>query len=951
MRCPITGGALLVVIFTFPFPNICSAREHVINVNAINGSDTESCLEGITPCATINMALNGSSFIGNTTLTLRISPGNYTLEYGDFNNITGSGSVAIIGRGALETIVECDPGAGLYMSSLHEITIQSITLVSCSYKNQLSITVGYNPQIVMNASSAALTFVSCQTVFVCNVTILNSYGSGVLLIKSGPASIVGCLIRLGHYLESFSGSLAVGGIVHLNFDNQSLFVMHSSITNNNYLVNETSHCEDIKATGAIVAVGALHLDIDIDSCLIANNSRGIYLFHFNCACSYKINNTIISDNQNASMLTVYKNSSSYHTQLNLTILGVKLTESALFMISIPQLPPHEIDDIYFSSKTGSSFILHLARIYGFAANVEVSNPSIFAFHFNELEECRDFKFERQPGCTQPYSDSPCPNSYYVCSVKKGSCGDIYSDQYCSCYDNHNNETNLCGECIEGYSVAINSPYLECVPCNRKRDVVKGWVLLIVLEFVPLTIMIALIAILNVNLNQGSLKAYILFCQLFTIPFPESGYPFWVGLYNFTFRIRDFALLPFTIWNLGFISFPSCNLNNTEGEMINQCSNLSICISQNTTPLGAIAFWYVIAFYPFLLLAILYGYVIMYDKGYKCVVYTGRPVHRLLARFWQMFDIQPSLSHTIASVYVLCFTQLAATSLKLLDWVLVYTNDLEPRFFYDGSQRYFEKTHGAAFFVAWFVLIFFIFSPVSYLCIYPFKWFQKCFNKLKFKKDLLISVTDIFNGPYKNGTQDTWDYRYFAGIVFAIQLVQMIFSLFPSFFPTYFVQSWHIFISGLYVIFIILFRPYRRVIHSLTEVFAQLVLIGFSSFPILYEATEKKTCFGKDTVDGLWVACTWFLYFFLMVASIYCLVWITRKVKFAVNRWISYRAQQPLIDHVAIIEEDRVQAVQQPLVDHVAMEDDEHLEFPDRLMNPKNYDERHVVNEVSKLLFL
>ena len=290
---------------------------------------------------------------------------------------------------------------------------------------------------------------------------------------------------------------------------------------------------------------------------------------------------------------------------------------------------------------------------------------------------------------------------------------------------------MCGECIAGYAVAINSPYLECVPCNSTQDVVKGWGLLIVLEFVPATVMIALIAILNINLNQGSLKAYVLFCQLFTIPFPSSGYPFWVGLYNYTYRIRDFALLPFTIWNLGFISFPSCNLYSGG----NECSNLAICISQNTTPLGSIAFWYVIAFYPFLLLAILYGYVIMYNKGYKCVVYTGRPVHCILARFWQTFDIQPSLSHTIASVYVLCFTQLAATSLKLLDWTRdYYYYDDEPAFFfYDSSQKYFKRAHIAALFAAIFVLIVFTFLPVTYLCIYPFKWFPKMLQQAQVQK--------------------------------------------------------------------------------------------------------------------------------------------------------------------------------------------------------------------------
>ena len=902
--------SVILVIFTFPFPNTCSAREHVINVNAINGSDTESCLEGITPCATINMALSGSHFIGNTTLTLLISPGIYTLEYGDFNNITGSGSLVINGSGELETIVECAPGAGLYMSSLHEVTIQSITFNGCGFGNELAMSI-MNKMI--NALPAALTFKSCQIVSVHNVTILNSNGSGIILIDSRQASIVGCFISLGYYLvnESYPGSLAVGGIVHLRSgtsERYTLSITHSNITDNYYpSVNEEyiSICTNIQATGAIVAVGAQYLDLDIDSCLIAKNSRGLYFFHSYCNCSYKISNTIISSNQNAlSMLTVYD--INWYSEINLTILDTELTESAFFVINIPLQESDEspssclIDDILFSTKRGSSYIL--GYMYGFAVNIEISNRSIFDVYFNELEKCGET--ELQPY----YYSSPV---YYVCYVDESDCYPTNND--CFCYDNHNNTSNMCGECIEGYAVAINSPYLECVPCNSTQDVVKGWGLLIVLEFVPATVMIALIAILNINLNQGSLKAYVLFCQLFTIPFPSFGYPFWVGLYNYTYRIRDFALLPFTIWNLGFIYFPSCNLYRGG----NECSNLAICISQNTTPLGAIAFWYVIAFYPFLLLAILYGYVIMYNKGYKCVVYTGRPVHRLLARFWQMFDMQPSLSHTIASVYMLCFTQLAAISLNLfLEYGIGTFVDV------DGSGNI------AIFFAAFFVLIVFAILPVSYLCIYPFKWFQKCFNKLKFKKDLLISVTDVFNGPYKNSTQDTLDYRYFAGIVLAVQLVQIIF-LFPRFFfqSAYFVQSWHIFISGLYVIFIILFRPYRRLVHSLTEIFAQLVLIGFSSFPIIYEVVEKKMCIGKDTVDGLWVACISFLYIFLMVASIYCFVWIIRKVKFAVNRWISYRAQQPLVDHDAIIEE----------------EDDEHLQFADRLMNPQRYDESQVSN--------
>ena len=155
---------------------------------------------------------------------------------------------------------------------------------------------------------------------------------------------------------------------------------------------------------------------------------------------------------------------------------------------------------------------------------------------------------------------------------------------------------------------------------------------------------------------------------------------------------------------------------------------SICISQSTTPLAYLLFWYVISFYPLVLALLTYCVIVMYNKGYRCVVCVVRPIHRLLARFWRLFGIQPSLSHTVASLYTLCFTQLAATSLKILH-PTVYTetdsHNHSVRFFYDGSQTYFRGVHGFAGTVAILVLIG-LCVTVGYLLLHPFRLFQKSF---------------------------------------------------------------------------------------------------------------------------------------------------------------------------------------------------------------------------------
>ena len=124
----------------------------------------------------------------------------------------------------------------------------------------------------------------------------------------------------------------------------------------------------------------------------------------------------------------------------------------------------------------------------------------------------------------------------------------------------------------------------------------------------------------------------------------------------------------------------------------------------------------------------------------CLCFVVRPVHHVLVPVWRRFDINFSLTTTVASVYTLCFTQLAAISLKILHptWYHSKYSENVTVFFYDGTQQYFKGWHAVAGLFAILVLLFLIVFSL-YLSVYPFQWFQKCFNKLKFKKDFLVSV--------------------------------------------------------------------------------------------------------------------------------------------------------------------------------------------------------------------
>ena len=281
---------------------------------------------------------------------------------------------------------------------------------------------------------------------------------------------------------------------------------------------------------------------------------------------------------------------------------------------------------------------------------------------------------------------------------------------------------------------------------------------------------------------------------------------------------------------------------------------------------------------------------MYNRGYRCVVCIVRPIHRLLARFWRLFGIQPSLSHTVASLYTLCFTQIAATSLKILHPTIYKDVDSKNHtvFFYDGTQHYFSGLHGFAGTIAIVILIV-LCVTVAYLLLHPLRLFQWCFGKLKFQKDLIISVTDVFNGPFKDGTSNnTWDYRYFAGIHFIMQLIIMISYCTPS--PIVVIVAIKMSVCGLYIVALLIFRPYKRNIHNFSEVLIVTILIGLSASPL------------SEYVIGFLPIMSGFILLFIVTP--YCCYWMIKKCRHCCQ----YIRDNHITRHNAAVVEDNEELI-------------------------------------------
>ena len=368
------------------------------------------------------------------------------------------------------------------------------------------------------------------------------------------------------------------------------------------------------------------------------------------------------------------------------------------------------------------------------------------------------------------------NYYDNCSYCYGEC----------CYDSI---TQQClSICTSDTGVPINN--LTCINCTQYSE--NGIILFIGLELIPMTLVVIVIIIFNIQLTNGSINAVVFYSQLVAIIQSIYGLNSPDDIYSTIFQ--HLSAIPCYIFNLDFTPF-----------LFNY---IPLCISDHMSPLEAISFWYVIGFYPLLLLLLLYIWMTLYDKGFKCVVFITRPFHRCMARFWSMTGIEPSFTHSIASIYILCFTQLTATSFKILSFNDTKENEL----------------HIFLSILSTIVSLIIIVLPTLCILFYRFKWFQKLLDCLHLRKPLLITLADVFTGPYKNGTENTFDYRFMVGLYLLAKI--FILSLFLSGFP-YFASGVPIAlstISFLLAAVVLIFRPFYKNIHNFTE-FITLALTG------------------------------------------------------------------------------------------------------------------------------
>ena len=398
---------------------------------------------------------------------------------------------------------------------------------------------------------------------------------------------------------------------------------------------------------------------------------------------------------------------------------------------------------------------------------------------------------------------------------------------------YSNGWGMCGSCNDtGDGVAINSPSFICAKCSWYSVAIFVFV-----ELVPMFFMMTILAVFHINITDGRLNAYVFYSQLVSVQFPTLGYSVWLPTTQYFMNTgtnsasQIFVVIPLTvysIWNLNFL-----NLNPKV-----------ICMPHIDTAARVIGIQYFIAACPLIFIIVTYVWIRWYTNGYRFVVFTTKPVHQLLARFWHRYKIQPSLIDTYAGLFLLSFMCFLVTSIKSFYFIYI-----------DASSATEHTGHATLGVAAVLCLLVFVVPQMAVLLFYHLKIFQRCLTWCKLDRPGIHALLDAYQGCFKNSATDGKERRYFAGLYLLFRFCFIVFVVFPftsiAQLPPYNpnpnpyqyqnptnpiqfnilpLSLSEAFLSLLMAGLVVILQPYRKTIHNVIDflMLLWLTVIGISS---------------------------------------------------------------------------------------------------------------------------
>jgi len=461
----------------------------------------------------------------------------------------------------------------------------------------------------------------------------------------------------------------------------------------------------------------------------------------------------------------------------------------------------------------------------------------------------------------------------------------------------NREGQLCGKCKENYSIPVYSYEMKCVQCSISPF---NWAKYILAAFLPLTVFFILVMSCRLSATSPKLFAFVFLSQIAAVGANVRILLAEVEPYPIAAKLTRIMATLYGIWNLDFFRTVIPH----------------ICV--NVSTLQYLALDYAIAFYPLILLVVAYTLIQIHMCNLRVISVVCRPFRRCTEHFRSQWNVRASIVEAFATFLLLSYVKLLSVSFDLL--VPIQVNNVKGSFmglylYYDATIEYFGEEHLPYAVLAVFVLLVFIIFPLLLLLLYPMRCFQRCLSCCRVRWHALPIFIDAFQGCYKDGTNGTWDCRYFAAaFLFARILLFTIFALSQT--AMFYGAALFVFI--VLVMAIVIVQPYKPRFSTYNAVDSVLVLmmaLWCATVVCITIAGLKAHRWRKWLLALLFIVVTLPLFYIFFIA----LHWICSRRQFGqrmigrVRGWIRERHRQTI---GADLEES----------------------LPDRLINPDEYEE-------------
>ena len=504
---------------------------------------------------------------------------------------------------------------------------------------------------------------------------------------------------------------------------------------------------------------------------------------------------------------------------------------------------------------------------------------------------------RAGGCINTIFRNDSYESYYPLPINVSD----LNDQVCG---PSNSKGLLCGECQDGFAASA----LWTIFCINCTNAANGWIKYAAVEYLPLTVVFMLIIIFAINIVSGPINSFIFFSQVFAL-IPQLIF---TVLYQ---KVQDSSTLHTPIGSVnrspGTVAvtlYDAWNLNVSPRVYIP-----FFCLTNHLTRFQETALEYVKAFYPLVLIILLYVGIKLHNWNFRPVVYCWKPFLKPFLRFRRIIDPKTSVIDVFATFILLSYGTLTLAIILFLVPQPLYNGQGQKLstsvMHYSTSTLFFHKEHLPLAIFSIFVSLTFIAVPPIVLLFYQASSFQKCLTLCKLNSQALRIFVEIFQGCYKDGRNGTRDCRYFAGFYFILRIFALIFS------STGLINESVLFYWFIALLFAVV-QPYKEYVYNVIDA-VMFGLMGTIYYLIVW-SMEYSQSHGHSSTPLLVLieVLYWLPLLYLVLFIVY---WVLDRKTSCVQKLKSHKLLRSLF---------QVQEEQRVYLDDAV---------PHRLLNPEEYE--------------